>query len=423
MSRALIIAAPGSGNGKTTVTLGLLRALRNRGVSVRGAKSGPDYIDPRFHEAACGVPCPNIDAWAMQPDRIKSLAGGDGLLLVEGAMGLFDGAPPDGKGASADLAHILGVPVVLVVDCSHMAQSVAALVRGFVDHDPEVRVTGLILNKIGSARHEKMLRRALEPVGVPVLGALYRQTGMEHPSRHLGLVQAGEHPDIESYLNGVAGHVDAAIDIQQLMSLATELPAPANSRRFPPPAQRIAIARDQAFAFAYPHLLADWRNGGAEISFFSPLADEAPGPADLVFLPGGYPELHAGQLSAATNFRAGMVRAAENALVYGECGGFMVLGQSLTDARGVGHEMLGLLALETSFALRKLHLGYRSLKPLGGVFQAPLNGHEFHYATTVSAMGDALFEATDAEGTPLAPMGLRTGRVSGSFAHVIDLTG
>ena len=163
----LIIAAPGSGAGKTTVTLALLRLLSRQGMAVRGAKSGPDYIDPRFHEAACGQPCLNLDAWAMTPERITSLAAGDGLLVIEGAMGLFDGAPPDGKGAVADLARMLGLPVVLVVDAARMAHSVAALVGGYVHHDPAVRVSGVILNNVGSDRHEAMLRRALAPWSYP----------------------------------------------------------------------------------------------------------------------------------------------------------------------------------------------------------------------------------------------------------------
>ncbi len=429
MSRALILAAPGSGSGKTTVTLGLLRALARDGIAVRGAKSGPDYIDPRFHEAACGAPCPNLDAWAMSPARLRALAaGGDGLLLIEGAMGLFDGAPPDGKGATADLARLLDLPVVLVVDCTHMAQSVAPLVAGFAQHDSQVRIAGLVLNKVGSPRHEAMLRRALAPLGLPVLGALYRQSGMEHPSRHLGLVQAGEHPDLAAWLDRTADAVASAIDLEALVALAAPLPAPApGSTPMPgalkPPAQRIAVARDRAFAFAYPHLLSDWRAAGAEIAFFSPLADQPPPPCDLVFLPGGYPELHAARLAAAGRFRDGMARAAANARIYGECGGYMVLGRALTDADGKTHAMLGLLALETSFAKRRLHLGYRRLQPLGGPFRGALNGHEFHYATTIRAEGAPLFRAADAEGVPLPDMGLRDGRVSGSFAHVIDAAG
>ncbi|GKY87900.1 cobyrinate a,c-diamide synthase [Sinisalibacter aestuarii] len=417
--RGLILAAPGSGSGKTTLTLGLLRALARQGIPVRGAKSGPDYIDPRFHEAACGQPCPNLDAWAMGPERLSALAAGDGLLLIEGAMGLFDGAPPAGTGATADLARLFGLPVVLVVDAAHMAQSVAPLVAGFVAHDPGVHVAGVILNKVGSPRHEAMLRAALAPLGLPVLGALHRTTGMEHPSRHLGLVQAGERPDLDRWLDHVADEVAAALDLGALAALAAPLPAPGTPQRLTPPGQRIAVAQDRAFAFAYPHILDDWRASGADILPFSPLADEAPAPeADFIFLPGGYPELHAATLAAATTFKAGM-RAA-TCPIYGECGGYMVLGEALTDADGIRHDMLGLLALETSFAARKLHLGYRHVEASTGPFPGAWLAHEFHYATTLRAEGNPLFTASDAEGKALGPMGLVNGTACGSFAHLID---
>jgi cobyrinic acid a,c-diamide synthase len=336
-------------------------------------------------------------------------------------MGLFDGAPPDGRGATADLARILGLPVVLIVDAGRMAQSVAALVAGFARHRAGVTVAGVILNRTGSARHEAMLLRALDGEGIAVLGALRRDAGLAHPSRHLGLVQAGERPDLDAFLDRAARAVAAAVDLDALAALARPLPRPRATRRLPPPGQRLAVASDAAFAFAYPHLLDDWRAQGAEIAAFSPLADEAPDPAaDAVILPGGYPELHAGRLAAAERFRAGMARAAETARVYGECGGYMVLGQGLIDAEGRRHRMLGLLNLETSFSERRLHLGYRRLKPLGGPWECALVGHEFHYATTRAAAGAPLFEQADAENTPLPPAGLRAGRVSGSFAHVID---
>jgi cobyrinic acid a,c-diamide synthase len=418
MSRGLIVAAPASGSGKTLLVLGLLRALARRGVAARGAKSGPDYIDARFHEAACGAECPNLDAWAMSPARLRALAAGPGLLIVEGAMGLFDGAPPEGRGATADLARALGLPVVLVVDAARMAQSVAPLVAGFARHDPAVRVAGVVLNRVGSARHEAMLRAALVPLGLPVLGALPRDAGLAHPARHLGLVQAAERPDLDAFLERAADAVAAAVDLAALAALARPLPAAPPARRVPPPAQRIALARDAAFSFAYPHLLADWRAAGAEILPFSPLADEPPPPADLVYLPGGYPELHAGRLAAATAFRQGMARAAA---VYGECGGYMVLGRGLTDADGTRHAMLGLLDLETSLARPRLHLGYRRLEATAGPWPGRFLGHEFHYAATIRAEGRALFVAADAEAAALAPMGLVSGRVAGSFAHVIDM--
>ncbi|MEE9389533.1 MAG: cobyrinate a,c-diamide synthase [Paracoccaceae bacterium] len=420
MGTGLILAAPGSGHGKTTVTLGLLRALHRAGVNMRGAKSGPDYIDPRFHAAACKKPCFNLDAWAMSQTRIKSLAAGDGLLLIEGAMGLFDGAPPMGKGATADLARILNLPVVLIVDAAKMAQSVAPLVSGFAHHDPSVRIAGIILNNVGSDRHETMLRRALDQQSIPVLGAVHRQTGIAHPSRHLGLVQAAERPDLDAYLNTVADAVEKSVDLGAFQNLAAPLNAAPRQTKTPPPAQSIAIAQDAAFAFSYPHLLQDWRAAGATVLTFSPLGDQAPEPADLIILPGGYPELHAAQISAASNFRTGMVKAAKTTQIYGECGGYMVLGNAMTDASGTARPMLGLLPLATSFAKPRLHLGYRNLTPLGGPFAGAQKGHEFHYATTLSAQGPALFKATDAEGTILKEMGLRQGNVTGSFAHIID---
>lgn len=416
----LIIAAPASGAGKTTVTLALLRLLSRQGLAVRGAKSGPDYIDPRFHEAACGAPCPNLDAWAMPPARLRALAAGDGLLIIEGAMGLFDGAPPDGAGAVADLARLLHLPVILVVDAARMAHSVAALVAGYAAHDPQVRVAGVMLNNVGSDRHEAMLRRALAPLGLPVLAALRRNTALAQPSRHLGLVQASERPDLQAFLDLAADALADTLDSAALQALAKPLPLATDGPRQPPPAQTIAVAQDDAFAFAYPHLLADWRAQGAELRLFSPLRDDPVPDAGFVFLPGGYPELHAGRIAANHIFLNSLRRAAQHSDIYGECGGYMILGDGLTDAHGTPHEMAGLLALDTSFATRELHLGYRRLTPLRGPFRTPLMAHEFHYATTLRAQGKPLFAAQDAEGTALPDMGLARGRVSGSFAHVID---
>ena len=242
MSKGLLIAAPSSGSGKTTLTLGLLRALHQRGETVRGAKSGPDYIDPRFHEAACGAPCPNLDAWAMTPERLGQLAGGHGTLIVEGAMGLFDGAPHpdpalDGKGSAAHLAKTLGLPIVLVIDVARMAGSVAALVRGFLTHDPALNIRGLILNQVGSPRHATLLTRALAPLDIPLLGTIPRSKALAHPGRHLGLVQAGERPDLDHFLNEVAETVEAGVDLQALLDCAAPLTPYGAPKRLAPPAQ------------------------------------------------------------------------------------------------------------------------------------------------------------------------------------------
>ena len=417
----LIIAAPSSGSGTTTITLGLLRALKRSGTLVRGAKSGPDYIDPRFHEAASGKPCFNVDAWAMDAARIKSLVAGDAPLIIEGAMGLFDGAPPDGRGAVADLARSLKLPVIMVIDAARMAQSAAPLLAGFAQFDPDVKVASVILNKVGSVRHETMLRRAIAPLNISVLGAIPRSAEIATPSRHLGLVQAQERDDLEAFIENAADLVTQRVDLNHLSDLATSLPDLDFSRKIAPPAQHIAIAQDAAFAFAYPHILQDWRTAGAQITPFSPLLNQTVPDCDFVFLPGGYPELYAGQLARADIFLNSLRKHAETRQVYGECGGYMMLGQGLIDAQGERHQMAGLLQLETSFAKRKLHLGYRQLSAAHGPFKGDWTAHEFHYASTLNAHGIPLFKARDAEETELPDMGLIQGNVSGSFAHIIDI--
>lgn len=421
MANAIVVAAPCSGSGKTLVTLGLLRAFRNRGIRIASAKVGPDYIDPRFHEAATGRPCYNLDPWAMSEGQIARIledASRDtDLVIIEGVMGLFDG-PRGAFGSTADLAHMLQLPVLLTVDARHQGQSIAALVHGFTRYKLGLKSAGVILNRVSSERHEAILRDAL---GHRVLGVVRHDDSLHLPSRHLGLVQAEENQRLEQFIEGAASAVAHETILDTILETASQ-PLGESANRLPlkPLGQKIAIARDRAFAFAYPHLLRYWQETGAELSFFSPLADEAPAAdADAVFLPGGYPELHAGRLSANATFLDGL-RAAPG-VVYGECGGYMVLGESLTDKDGNAHPMAGLLPLATSFATRKLHLGYRQLRPLPGApWTMSLKGHEFHYSTAVSeGAADRLFEAEDASGTSLAPMGLRRGKVMGSYAHVI----
>ncbi|GLQ52963.1 hydrogenobyrinate a,c-diamide synthase [Devosia nitrariae] len=423
----LLVAAPRSGSGKTVVTLGLLAALKARGLAVAPAKSGPDYIDTAILERAAGRAAVNLDPWAMAPSRLKSLAASHtadaDLLLVEGVMGLFDGAA-DGTGSTGDLAAALGLPLVLVVDAERQGQSIAALVSGFANWRADIRVAGVILNRVASTRHERMLVAALSETGITCLGVIPRDSGLALPERHLGLVLPDEATSFETVV-GRAGEVVADyVDLGRVLELAAPL-ASAEPRplRLAPLGQRIAIARDRAFAFLYRHMLDDWRAAGAELSFFSPLADEAPAPdADAVFLPGGYPELHGSALSAASNFRAGLLAARDRgALVYGECGGFMVLGEVLFDKAGVPHEMVGLLPVITRIDRPKRTLGYRRLahqSPLP--WPGRLMGHEFHYSSVKQTRLTPLFAATDTLGEPLPPMGAVEGRVMGSYAHVID---
>jgi cobyrinic acid a,c-diamide synthase len=351
------------------------------------------------------------------------------LLVVEGAMGLFDGIPagPRRTGATADLAARFRLPVLLVVDVAGQSQSAAALLRGFAAHDPEVNIAGAVLNRIGSDRHRRLVADAVRPLGMPILGAIPREATLALPERHLGLVQAGEHGDLAERLERLAGMAETRLDLEGILGLAAppHLASAAPEAVLPPPGQRIALAQDEAFSFVYPHVLAGWRRAGAEIETFSPLADEAPPEAcDSCWLPGGYPELHAGRLAAAETFRAGLVHFAATRPVHGECGGYMVLGEGLEDADGARHRMVGLLGHATSFAERKLHLGYREARLLGdtplGKAGSLLRGHEFHYAAlTVTGNDMPLVDLADGEGKPLGPSGGRRGCVTGSFFHAI----
>lgn len=427
----LMIAAPASGTGKTTVMLGLLRALRDDGLAVQPFKSGPDYIDPAFHRAASGRASFNLDSWAMADGlltRIGAEADGADLVLAEGSMGLYDGvaqAGATGNGASADIARRMGWPVVLVLDVSGQAQSAAATAAGFVSYGAGLPFAGVILNRVASPRHERLVRRGMEAADVPVLGALPRRGDLVLPERHLGLVQAAEHPDLERAIDDYAAFLRTHADLAAIRAAATAVRQPATSTALPaPPAQRIALAQDAAFSFTYPHLLEGWRRAGAEILPFSPLADEAPDPrADLVWLPGGYPELHAGRLAAAETFRAGLLHHAETRPVHGECGGYMALGAGLIDQAGTRHAMAGLLGLVTSYETRRMHLGYRHATLLAAMPGFPagrsLRGHEFHYSTILDQPDAPLARVCDADGQPVAETGSRRGPVTGTFFHLI----
>jgi cobyrinic acid a,c-diamide synthase len=433
IARGLIIAAPHSAAGKTTVTLALLAALGRSGIVVRAAKAGPDYIDPGFHTAVTGAPSVNLDSWAMSENLLDSLAAqsanGTDLFVIEGVMGLFDGAPGKRgrRGATADLAARFQLPVVLVIDVARQAQSAAALVRGFAGHDPAVRIAGVILNRVGSERHRAMVAEAIAALGISVLGAVPRDAALALPERHLGLVQAGEHADLKVLIDRLAEMAERHLRLDAILAKATPLDVSAVVRAssLPPPGQRVALACDQAFSFVYPHLVESWRRAGAEIISFSPLADEPPPDrADSCWLPGGYPELHADALAAARRFSDGLRRFAQTRPVHGECGGYMVLGESLEDPAGRTHAMTGLLGHATSFANRKLHLGYRSARLLAdstlGRSGTIVRGHEFHYATLASAGGDEPFaEVTDSAGRAPMREGGRRGRVTGTFFHAI----
>ncbi|MEO9822463.1 MAG: cobyrinate a,c-diamide synthase [Paracoccaceae bacterium] len=433
--RGLMISAPSSGTGKTTVMLGLLRALSDDGLRVQPFKSGPDYIDPAFHLAASGHASFNLDTWAMDRglfNAISSQANGADICIAEGSMGLYDGVATRGQsgfGSSAETAKQMGWPVILVVDVSGQAQSAAATALGFKTYNPELPFAGVILNRVASPRHERLARVGMDQAGIKVLGSLPRRGDLTLPERHLGLIQAVEHPDLEAAISGYATFLRDNVDLDAIRSAALGQSIPSTSDALPqPPAQRIALARDAAFSFTYPHILKGWRDAGAEILPFSPLADQAPdASADLVWLPGGYPELHAGQLAAANVYLDGIRKHAETRPVHGECGGYMALGETLIDKEGHAHQMAGLLGLVTSYEKRKFHLGYRQATldaQMPGLAKGTvLRGHEFHYSSILEQPDAPLARVADADGNPVPETGSHRGHVTGTFFHMITTEG
>ncbi len=431
----IVIAAPASGSGKTTVTLGLLRALARRGQAVQPFKCGPDYIDPAFHTAAAGRASHNLDTWAMRRTVIDAViqrqGTGAAVVIAEGVMGVFDGVAEPGQtgcASTADLAALTGWPVVLVLDVAAQAETAAAVALGCARYRSDIAVAGVILNRVAGAAHARMITPALSRIGIACFGALPRRDDLALPERHLGLVQAAETRDLDARLDRIAAAIANAVDLDAVLAAAR----PARTLRaetrvpLPPPGQRIALAQDAAFAFTYPHIVAGWRHAGADVIPFSPLADEAPdADADAVWLPGGYPELHAGRLAAASRFHDGLkTLAAKGRAVHGECGGYMVLGSGLEDKDGVRHAMTGLLAVETSFAKPRMTLGYRRARLLAPSALGPpgteMMGHEFHFATIAAHAEAPLLAAAEPSGAAVAEGGARRGAVTGTFLHVID---
>jgi len=440
MASGLIITAPASGSGKTVVTLSLLRAMRKVGIEVNSIKVGPDYIDPAYHSVASGNSCRNLDLWGMRNETLihqqASAIGGSSVVIAEGVMGLFDGAvtgKPKDAGSTAAAAKWLGWPIILVVDVTGQGTSVAALVEGFANHRDDIKIAGVIFNRVGSPSHELILREALSITNIPCIGCIPRHGSLHLPHRHLGLIQAREMSKLEIWLDDVAEIVTRSIDLDLLLKFARPLkskPTPKSSKDFlpiPVLGKHTAVAYDDAFSFCYDYVLDAWKTHGVELTFFSPIFGETIDPrADSVYLPGGYPELYANDIAANQEFKETMKVAARNgAVIYGECGGFMVLGGSLIDRDGESHEMLNLLPIKTSFVKPRLHLGYRELALIDGGALGNTNGrfkgHEFHYCKVVEdSKTESLFYTKNARGERLQPMGSKLGSVMGSFSHIID---
>jgi cobyrinic acid a,c-diamide synthase len=395
----LVVAGTSSGVGKTTVATGLMAALAGRDLVVGAAKVGPDFIDPGYHALAVGRPSRNLDAWMCGPDAVPALAGraaaGADVLVVEGVMGLFDGsADPAGPAASTEqVAGLLGAPVVLVVDASAVGASVAAMVHGFATFDPAAPVAGVVLNRVGSDSHERLLRSALEPTGVPVFGALRRSPEYAWRDRHLGLVPVVEQPDdVRRSIAALAAAVTRDCDVDGILALARSAPAlPVDD----PPAARaqghavVAVARGPAFSFTYPDNLEALGDAGAELVSFDPLVDDRlPQGAAGLYAGGGFPEVFAAGLAANRPLLDDVAaRVGAGLVTWAECGGLLWLARSLD-----GHALAGVVAAEGRMTER-LTLGYRratvrAASPLGPAGTALL-GHEFHYSV-LDPPGDAL---------------------------------
>ena len=426
-ARALVVAAPASGSGKTTVATGLTAALRRRGTAVAPFKVGPDYIDPGYHTLAAGRPGRNLDPVLVGEHRIAPLfrhgSAGAEVAVVEGVMGLFDGRLADGHGSTAHVAGLLGAPVVLVVDCRGQSRSVAALLHGFRSFDPAVRVVGVVLNRVGSDRHEAVLRAACDEVGLAVLGALPRRAELAVPSRHLGLVTAAEHGSAATAaVEAMAELVAAHVDLDAVLRLAEPIPpGPAwdpsaeltglAATAAAPPV--VAVAGGAAFTFGYAEHIELLEAAGCAVAVVDPLHDEAlPSGTSALVLPGGFPEEHVAALSANVPLRAAVADlAASGAPVHAECGGLLYLCTSLD-----GAPLCGVLPASAAMTGR-LTLGYRDAVALAESvpFAAGrrVAGHEFHHCSVTPRAGAA--PAWGWRGGE--PEGFVTGGVHASFLH------
>ncbi|WP_028313978.1 cobyrinate a,c-diamide synthase [Desulfatibacillum aliphaticivorans] len=429
--KGIVIAGVHSGCGKTTITLGLMAALRRRGLNVAPFKVGPDFIDPGHHTAITGVQSRNLDGWMLPRecslDIFQRNAASADIAVVEGVMGLFDGY--DGKteaGSTAQMAKWLGLPVLLVVDARSMARSAAAVVQGFENFDPDLQFAGVLFNKVGSPTHLRYLEEALEgKVAMPCLGGIIRNEQVSIPSRHLGLVTSEDHGLGSDIQNALVDLVENNLNLDELLAslpeIAVDPPPPLQAEA---PKVRIAAARDQAFCFYYSENLELLESCGAEIVEFSPLKDAGlPKDVDGLYLGGGYPELHAEALSKNTALKDEIFQACQEGMpIYGECGGFMVLCKTLEDLEGREHAMIGCFDLTCRMSSRLRALGYREItlnqKTVLGEAGLCARGHEFHYSQLDEHGRMSVYDAVDRSGGARSVDGFQVNRCLGSYLHL-----
>lgn len=436
MTRCLIIAGTQSSVGKTTISVGLMAALRRRGLSVQPFKIGPDYIDPTYHSLAAGRTCRNLDTWMMPPERMRSLwahaVRGADVAVIEGVMGLFDGFDYDSEvGSTAQVAKLLGVPVVLVVDASKLARSGAALAVGYQRFDADVRIAGFIVNRVGSEGHGRGVAAAIEQAtGLPVFGWLPRQESLKLAERHLGLIPTLEPGGWETFTQAAGDAVTQHLNIDRMLTCSREIevsPAVTCTKHVDGRARPIiAVARDEAFHFTYPENLELLQDAGAELAFFSPLTDtELPAGTSGIILSGGFPEVFAARLAANTAMHTALRRAHERGLpIYAECGGLMYLTRSIVDLDGREYALVGLLP-GRSVMTGKLTLGYREIRAAGASWLVcdgeTMRGHEFHYSIWEDRLADLppAYVMLHPRGQALPqPEGACIGNLLASYVHL-----
>ncbi len=412
--RRLVIAGTGSGVGKTTMTIGLMAALRNKGYAVQGFKCGPDYIDPSYHTAVTGRVSRNLDSWMLSHDIVKEIfcrgSKDADISIIEGVMGLYDGKNArSNEGSTADTSMILDASIILVVNCQSMARSAAAIVKGFQCLTPGIQIVGVIANKVGSEGHYKIVKEAIEQeCNVPVLGFLKREDIIEIPERHLGLIPSIERGELKPLFDRLAELITTHIDLDKLIELSSGNPVTYTETLFPstlkPQQVKIAIAKDAAFNFYYPENLELIEAYGAEIEFFSPLAGElVPTDADGLYIGGGFPEEFAEQLMRNKEVMASIVRGITGGMpTLAECGGFMYLSEAIEDTQGTSYPMIGLVPGKVKMQRKLAALGYREVTGNAGNFllgpQDQARGHEFHYSVFEANEGQTFQPAYETKG-------------------------
>jgi cobyrinic acid a,c-diamide synthase len=427
---SIVIAGERSGSGKTTVTLALLAALTARGDRVQSFKVGPDYIDPMFHAYVTGRPCYNLDPVLtsleyLRPCLARHTQNID-VAVVEGVMGLFDGAvDPPGAGSTAEVARQLNLPILLVVNCQSMSHSIAALVKGFISLDPNLTISGVVLNKVGSDRHLEILTSALRPIHVPVLGVFRREDAISLPDRHLGLVPTAELPELREIVDRLGILGEKCFDWQMLQPLLTAQPERVVEKEVLPKVTSIAVAKDAAFSFYYAENLELLEAGGAELVYWSPLKDQTVPDTQGLYFGGGFPEVFAAELAANVAVRESLLAKMQGGMpTYGECGGLMYLTQAVTDFAGCSYPMVGALST-TAVMGQRLTLGYRLAlaqadTPLVTKGEL-LKGHEFHRSTLTTDSPHPLFEMQRSTRIPINPElteGWHTPHIHASYLHL-----